>query len=198
MDRLSAALPSHHAQRIRSVQPHSALDRPRLAFHTLFGFTLLLFESGNLVLIYRLGNRLGEDSGTPMGQYGTTPIYPGLISAGIYALLFVPVYTLIGWFEPIPLFFMLLGLDLLLLNNAWGWSGSAVAAGLGFLTKLTPILLLPIAVRWLGAKLSWRAARDEWFKRSSPGNFRAPRSMCSFSPWSSSASAIHLCAPIHR
>lgn len=144
---------------------------PRLFFHVLFGVTLLLFESGSFILLYRLGNRLGDGSEATVPQmlYGV-PILPGLIPAVLYALLFVPVYTLIGWFEPMPLFFMLLGLDLLLVNRTWGWIGSAVAAGLGFLTKLTPILLVPIAVRWLGAKLSWRAARDEWFSRRSPGN----------------------------
>jgi hypothetical protein len=49
-----------------------------------------------------------------------------------------------------------------------------VAAGLGFLTKFTPALLVPIAIRWLGAKLSWRAIRKEWFNRQSPGNLLRP------------------------
>ncbi len=144
---------------------------PRLAFHVLFGLTLLLFESGSFVLIYRLGNRLGADAipAETQALYGI-PILPGLIPAVLYALFFVPVYTLIGWFEPMPLFFMLLGLDLLLVDRAWGWPSSAMAAGLGFLTKLTPMLLVPIAIRWLGVKLSWRALRDEWFNRNSPGN----------------------------
>jgi hypothetical protein len=69
-----------------------------------------------------------------------------------------------------PLFFMLLGLDLLLSPRRWGWIGSALAAGLGFLTKLTPALLVPIGVRWLGGKLSWPAVRHEWFNPKSPGN----------------------------
>ena len=37
---------------------------PRLFFHLLFGGLLLLFETGNLVLIYRLGNRLGAENRT--------------------------------------------------------------------------------------------------------------------------------------
>ena len=56
----------------------------------------------------------------------------------------------------------------------WGWIGSAIAAGLGFLVKLTPILLVPIAVRWLGARLSLEAARHEWFNPKSPGNLLRP------------------------
>ncbi|MBI1297561.1 hypothetical protein GC175_21690 [bacterium] len=132
----------------------------RFFFHTFLGAVLLVFETGNLVLIYRLARRLTpEDALTP---------------AILYALLFAPVYTLLGWFESMPLFFMLLGVDLLLIRRRWGWTGSAVAAALGFLTKLTPILLIPIAVRWLGAKLSVRAAQREWFNPRSPGNLLRP------------------------
>ena len=133
---------------------------PRLFFHLMLGGALLLFECGNLVLIYVLGNQMEEAEDEP----------PNLWPPLLYALLFVPVYTLIGWFEPMPLFFLLLGLALLLSRRRWGWAGSAVATGLGFLTKLTPILLLPVAIRWLGARLSWQAARHEWFDRRSPHN----------------------------
>lgn len=148
---------------------------PRLAFHVLFGLVLLLFDVGNLALIYRLGGQLGRDpldqaEGQPPRVWGT----PGLHAATFYALCFVPLYTMLGWFEPMPLFFMLLGLALLLTPRPWGWTGSAVAVGLGFLTKLTPLLLAPIAVRWLGTKLSWRAARDEWFRRDASGNLLRP------------------------
>ena len=153
---------------------------PRLWFHVLFGLTLLVFETGNLVLIYRLGAKLDRESVrgetgaySPAGALSLSPT-PGLTAALLYALLFVPAYTLLGWFEPMPLFFMLLGLDLLISPMRWGWIGSAVAAALGFLVKLTPMILVPIAVRWLGAKLSWRAVRDEWFKRDNPGNLLRP------------------------
>ena len=157
---------------------------PDLAFHVLLGGLLLLFEAGNLILIYRLGNRLAEDDtsrddtsrrypprgGTHLAEVGAQP---GLLPAVLYALLFAPIYTLLGWFEAMPLFFMLLGLDLLL-RPRWGWLGSAIAAALGFLVKLTPVLLIPIAVRWLGARLSLDAARHEWFQRTSPGNLLRP------------------------
>ncbi len=148
---------------------------PRLAFHLLFGSVMLLFEAANLLLIYRLAARLARDeqqlpeSLLPAG-YTSLP----LATAAFYALCFVPVYTMLGWFEPMPLFFMLLGLELLFVPRVWGWSGSAIAAGLGFLTKLTPVLLLPIAVRWLGARLSWQALRSEWFNPRHPGNLLRP------------------------
>lgn len=148
---------------------------PRLWFHVLFGLWLLLFECGNLILIYRLGAKLDREQATaPDAQQTLLAPVPGLTAALLYALLFVPAYTLLGWFEPMPLFFMLLGLDLLISPARWGWVGSAVAAALGFLVKLTPMLLVPIAVRRLGAKLSWRAARDEWFKPGHPGNLLRP------------------------
>lgn len=148
---------------------------PRLFFHLLFGLELLLFESANLLLIYRLALKLGQPA---LGTNYELPNHPVTLSpnhpAILYALLFVPVYTMLGWFEAMPLFFMLLGLDLLLSNRQWGWMGSAIAAALGFLIKLTPALLVPIAIRWLGSKLSWRAGREEWFHRAAPGNLLRP------------------------
>lgn len=154
---------------------------PRFAFHTLFGGFLLLFECGNLVLTYRLSNKLQTDSGSTAQE--SDEVRPAPFDARLvlhpvlfYALLFVPVHTLLGWFEAIPLFFLLLALDLLLTPKRWGWIGSAVAMGLGFLVKLTPIILLPIAVRWLGARLNWRAVREEWFNPQSPGNLLRPLS----------------------
>ena len=140
---------------------------PRLFFHTFFGAVLLIFESGNLVWIYRLAGRLD-------GSDQTVAFSPATVSALLYALLFTPVYTMLGWFEPMPLFFMLLGLDLLLSRRRGAWLLSAVVAALGFLTKLTPILLVPIAVRWFGARFSWRAAWDEWFWPRSAGNLLRP------------------------
>jgi hypothetical protein len=81
---------------------------PRLFFHALFGLELLFFEIGNFILIYRLARRLeAEDAPSP------APSIPlGLKATVFYALLFAPVYTLLGWFEAMPLFFLLLGLDL--------------------------------------------------------------------------------------
>jgi hypothetical protein len=142
---------------------------PRLFFHLLFGLALLLFEAGNLILVYRIAGRLArEENAQPPAGYSSA----ALAAATFYALCFVPVYTLLGWFESMPLFFMLLGLALLLEQR--GWVGSAVAAALGFLSKLTPILLLPVAVRWLGSRLSWEAARREWFNPRHPGNLLRP------------------------
>ena len=147
---------------------------PRLFFHVLLAGALLLFDTGNLVLLYRLARRLAPEVSPPLSAPGEPSLGTGLRAPLLYALFFAPVYTLLGWFEVMPLFFLLLGLDLLLSPARWGWLGSAVAAGLGFLTKLTPALLVPVAVRWLGARLSWDAARREWFRPTSPGNLGRP------------------------
>jgi hypothetical protein len=143
---------------------------PRLAFHLLFGLELLLFEIGNFILIYRLARRLEAESTIDDAHRLPLP----LKATVFYALLFAPVYTLLGWFEAMPLFFLLLGLDLLLSRRRGLWIASAIAAALGFLVKLTPMMLVPIAVRWFGARLSFDAVRHEWFNRRSPGNLLKP------------------------
>lgn len=104
---------------------------PNLWFTLLLGGTFLLFEVGNLVLLYAIARRI---SGTRAA----------LRSAWFYALLFTPVYTLTGWFESYPLFFFLLGLYLLLRGRPL-WS--AMVCGVGFMIKLVPIVLLPIGLR---------------------------------------------------
>ncbi|MCC9078905.1 hypothetical protein FKZ61_022685 [Litorilinea aerophila] len=147
---------------------------PRFWFHTLFGLALLAFETGNLILIYRLGNRLRPASPAQGQTAGFWPVPGGLGSAILYSLFFVPVYTLLGWFEPYPLFFMLLALDLLLARRGTLWPLSAVVAGLGFLVKLTPALMVPIAVRRLGARLNWQALRHDWFNPRAEGNLLRP------------------------
>jgi hypothetical protein len=62
----------------------------------------------------------------------------------IYATLFVPVYTLTGWFESYPLFFFLLSLYLLLAKRPY-WS--AFFTGVGFMIKLIPFILMPTAIQ---------------------------------------------------
>jgi len=146
---------------------------PRLFFHVFLGLELLLFEIGNLLLLYRLAAKLaGDDEGSASAPHdlASQPMRAVLL----YALLFAPVYTLLGWFEAMPLFFLLLGLDLLLTRRRGWWIGSAMAAALGFLVKLTPIILVPVAIRWFGCRLNGYAARQEWFNLHSPHNLLKP------------------------
>ena len=60
----------------------------------------------------------------------------------LYTLCFITIYVPLGWFDSVPLFWLLLALYFALENRP-GWTG--IAIGLGFLTKLIPILALPMA-----------------------------------------------------
>ncbi len=96
------------------------------SYATLFGLIMIAFDTGNLLLLKRIGSRLHGDS-------------TGLALAWIYALLAVPLVFSFWTFEPMVAFFILLSL-------AWLVEGedtrSAVAAAFGALTKLFPLVVL--------------------------------------------------------
>jgi len=105
----------------------------QLWFSVLLGLSLLPFEIGNLVLVYLIALELhGKDTALKCGW--------------LYASLFVPVYTFIGFFDCLPLFFVLLTLWLLLRQRAL-WAG--VTLGAGFMVKVLPVITLPVGLRTL-------------------------------------------------
>lgn len=110
-----------------------------LWFTLLLGGFFLLFEIGNFILLYLLALKLYRPKNDDQiaTQKAIRPCW-------IYAALFVPVYTLTGWFESYPLFFFLLSLYLLLENRPYL---SAFFTGVGFMIKLIPLLLIPIGVQ---------------------------------------------------
>lgn len=107
-------------------------------FNLFFRLLLLPFDCGTLVLIYASGGRL-------------LPRERAVQVASIWAVLFAPLFTFLECFEPLALFFLALGLYGLL-------SGRPVlvgsAAGLGFMAKVFPAALLPVALFRFSA---WRA-----------------------------------------
>ena len=107
-------------------------DDPRLWFILLLGTVFVLFEVGNFWLIYRLAKRLF-----------TNPAIQNRV-LWLYAGLFPPLYAMLGFFDGVALFFLLLALEWLLQNHRFP---SAMGGGIGFLVKIIPILILPIAVR---------------------------------------------------
>jgi hypothetical protein len=140
---------------------------PNLWFTLLLGGFFLLFEIGNFVLLYLLALKLNESAHQRMGASanGEYPDKPTLLVTNlqlpisnyqspitnlpmricwIYAVLFVPVYTLTGWFESYPLFFFLLSLYLLLQKRPYL---SAFFTGVGFMIKLIPFILMPVAIQ---------------------------------------------------
>jgi hypothetical protein len=109
-------------------------DDPRLWFILILGGIFLLFEVGNLVLIHRLARRL----------FATPHAVNRVL--WLYALLFPPVYAMLGFFDGVALFFILLALDFLLAERR---TLSAVTVGVGILVKVIPALVLPVALRRL-------------------------------------------------
>ena len=105
----------------------------RLWYNTLLGLSFLLFETGNFVLIYLMGLEIYERS-------------KALRCALIYACLFAPVYVWSGWNDSVSLFFLLLGLYLLLRNKP---VMAGIISGVGFWFKVIPVLLVPVGLRVL-------------------------------------------------
>lgn len=109
-------------------------EDPRLWFVTILGSVFVLFEVGNFALIYRLARRI-----FPQPEQVTRVLW-------LYAGLFPPVYAMLGYFDGVALFFILLSLELILANrNRW----AAAVAAIGFAVKLTPILVAGVAARVL-------------------------------------------------
>jgi hypothetical protein len=104
---------------------------PNLWFNLLLGSALLLFEIGNFVLVYAIASKLkGRQT--------------AVRCCWLYGALFFPLMTLLFWFENLPLFFLLLGVYLILTRRPiWG----GVVAGIGFMIKFIPALVAPVAVR---------------------------------------------------
>ncbi len=113
---------------------------PELWFNLIFGAILLVFEVGNFILIYALAQKL----------YGQRQ---AIRCAWFYALLFVPLFTLMGWFDSFSLFFLLLGLRFVINGRA---AVSGLATGVGFMIKPFPLLVAPLALRAL-PKISQKA-----------------------------------------
>ncbi len=108
------------------------------AFASVLGLILLAFDTGNLILLKRIGNRL----------YGQET---GLALAWIYAALLAPAVFIWWNFEAIVVFALLLGLWWLLTGSE---SRSALAIAAGGLVKFVPLILLPVVWRarpWRGA-----------------------------------------------
>lgn len=122
-----------------------------LWFTLLLGGFFLLFEIGNFILLYLFSYQLTTHQASVTNyQSPRTETTPDQISPAqlrpcwLYAAFFVPVYTVTGWFESYPLFFFLLSLYLLLRNRPYL---SAFFTGVGFMIKLIPLILMPVAVQ---------------------------------------------------
>lgn len=95
-------------------------------FAMVIGLLMIACEAGNLILIRKIGAHL----------HGANT---GMALAWIYAVMLAPVVFTFWNFEPLVAFFLLLSLWWLLVKHD---ARSAVAAGIGALTKFTPALIV--------------------------------------------------------
>lgn len=103
------------------------------AYATLLAVVMLVFETGNLVLLYLIATEIHDRE-------------TSLRIAWIYSCLLVPVFFLWNGLDSLSLFFMLLSLWWLLRNRH---ALSAVALGLGLMTKYLPGILLAAVWRFV-------------------------------------------------
>jgi hypothetical protein len=102
---------------------------PSFWFNLLLGTFFLIAETANLALIYLIARKLYRQE-------------IAIRIAWVYSLLFVPLLIMLGWFDVFALTFLLLALYLTLIQRH---RASAIVAGLGFLVKLLPIIVVPVA-----------------------------------------------------
>ncbi len=114
-----------------------AMRDPIFSFHHFLGTFLALVDAANLALIYIIQLRLG-------GRI------TAVRSVWMYALLFWPLYVMVGWLDPLPLLFLLTGVYALITNRP---ILAGAALGLGFMTKIIPAVIAPVALRAFGR---WR------------------------------------------
>ncbi len=106
-----------------------AWSQPGAWFYMTLSTFLVLVEAANLAVLYAVARRLH-------GQGRAVRL------AWVYSALLAPVLTLFGGFDSLALLFLLL--------SVWWTLGQkpilgGIAAGLGFMTKLVPIVALPAA-----------------------------------------------------
>jgi hypothetical protein len=96
-------------------------------FQVLFSLMMVAFEAGILWLIHAIAVRVWDEP-------------RGLVTAAAYAALFYPIYIANRHFESIAVFFLLLGVYLVIRERR---HTAILAIALGMLTKLFPAAALP-------------------------------------------------------
>ncbi len=109
---------------------------PRLWFNTILHSLFLPFDVLSFVLLYAIALRLYDRRGA-------------VRCAWIYSGLAMPLLIGLGWFDVLPLAFLLLAVYALVSQRP---SLGGIATGLGFMTKILPLLALPIGLRCLPSR----------------------------------------------
>ena len=109
-----------------------AWEDHRFWFITILGTVFVLFEAGNFIVIRRIARQLKLETAATQRVLW------------LYASLFPFVYTMLGFFDGVALFFMLLACTLMLQH---AHRRAAIALGVGFAVKIIPIVVLPVALK---------------------------------------------------
>jgi hypothetical protein len=99
-------------------------------FGTFQRWALLPFDIGGVILVYLIARRIDASENH------------ALRVSLLYTVAFVTLYVPLGWYDSLPLFWLLLTLYYAIISRP-AWCG--VAASLGFLSKPIPVLVLPMA-----------------------------------------------------
>lgn len=112
------------------------------AYAVLLGLIITAFDVGNLILIGRIGRRVHGDSTAAALSW-------------VYALLAAPFVFSWWTFEPIVTFSILLAIFYLIQKQL---ERSALAVAFGALTKLFPLILMAVAIRFQSIRSAIRYA----------------------------------------
>jgi hypothetical protein len=105
-------------------------ETPIFWFNTIFRLLLLPFDAACLILVYANLRILADRE-------------HALLGAALWALLFTPLFTLLSWFDPLTLSFLLLGLYGFL--RQWPIV-AGLAMGFGFMAKVLPVAIAPVGL----------------------------------------------------
>jgi len=100
-------------------------------FNACLHAIMLPFEGGSLIFIYQIIRSLRDEAEAIRGSVA-------------FALMFAPLFSYLGWFDSVVLFFLLLGIYGLVIDNP---ILTGLGIGLGFCTKLFPLAVLPAAAQ---------------------------------------------------
>lgn len=120
--------------RLSTLLPAWKFDQ-RLWLSVVLQIALTLCDVGSLILIYGIARRLGSKA-------------RAVRTAALFAASFIAAYAASSWFDSAPAFFMLLALYLALRDQ---WIGSGVAVGIGMMTKIIPLVIIPLTLRRITA-----------------------------------------------
>lgn len=101
-------------------------------FHLVLGSLVMLADLAGIALVWAIACELW-----PRPEATRRTI--------VYAVLFWPLMVALGWYDTLPCTLLLLGLWLLLRHRT---SAAGAVAGLGFMTKIFPLLLVPVALKF--------------------------------------------------